>query len=125
MKTYTVTIDEDGTKHWFLGDKLHREDGPAVEYANGNKLWYINDKRHREDGPAVEWSDGDKWWYINGKRHREDGPAVENANGYKAWYINGEHLTQEEFNQRTTKNLTPVVKVVEIDGIKYELKRVE
>ena len=54
--------------------KRHREDGPAIEYANGNKVWYINDKLHREDGPAVEYANGDKEWYINGKRHREDGP---------------------------------------------------
>ncbi len=34
--------DEDGNKYWYLNDKLHREDGPAIEYANGNKSWYIN-----------------------------------------------------------------------------------
>lgn len=25
--------------------KLHRLDGPAVEYDNGNVLWYINGKQ--------------------------------------------------------------------------------
>ena len=24
--------------------KLHREDGPVIEYINGYKYWYINDK---------------------------------------------------------------------------------
>ena len=104
-------------------EKLHREDGPAVEYIGGSKKWYLNGKRHRNDGPAVEWSDGSKYWYLNGQRHRENGPAVENADGYKYWYLNGklhredgpavEHsngskswwlnnisLTEEEFNQR-------------------------
>ena len=61
-------------------DKLHREDGPAVEYANGTKQWWFNGKRHREDGPAVEYTDGTKQWWFNGKLHREDGPAVEYAN---------------------------------------------
>jgi hypothetical protein len=42
MKIYTVKIDESGTKRWYLNDKLHRTDGPAVEYANGSKLWYLN-----------------------------------------------------------------------------------
>ena len=56
--------------------------------ADGSKFWYINDKRHREDGPAIERARGDKCWYINGKLHREDGPAVEHANGNKWWYIN-------------------------------------
>jgi len=66
------------------------------------KYWYLNDKCHREDGPAIEFASGSKWWYINGKRHRVDGPAVEYYDGYKIWYINGEELnckTQEEFEQ--------------------------
>ena len=33
---------EDGTKRWYTNDKLHREDGPAVEYPNGNKFWYLH-----------------------------------------------------------------------------------
>ena len=45
MKTYTVNISDSGCKSWFLGGKLHREDGPAVEYSNGDKHWYINDKQ--------------------------------------------------------------------------------
>jgi len=44
---------------------------------------------HREGGPAIEWANGDKFWYINGKIHRTDGPAVEYANGSNLWYING------------------------------------
>ena len=51
---------------------LHREDGPAIEYANGNKIWYINGELHREDGPAVEYARGDKEWYIEGQRYLED-----------------------------------------------------
>jgi hypothetical protein len=45
----------------------HREDGPAIEWADGGKDWYINNKLHRIDGPAIEWSDGRKEWYLNGK----------------------------------------------------------
>ena len=44
MKTYTVKIDDNGTKRWYSNGKLHREDGPAIEYANGSKSWYINGK---------------------------------------------------------------------------------
>ena len=64
---YKVKVYADGTKHWFLNGKLHREDGPAVELANGTKSWYLNGKYHREDGPAVERADGTKEWYLNGK----------------------------------------------------------
>ena len=106
MKEYIVKVYNNGDRHWFLNDKLHREDGPAAEYADGFKAWFINDKRHREGGPAIVYADGDKAWYINGKRHREDGPAVEYAGGYKAWYINGKELTEEEFNNRNKVEIT-------------------
>lgn len=78
-----------GNKFWFKNDKIHREDGPAVEYANGYREWRLNGKKHRLDGPAVEWKNGDKHWYQNGLLHREDGPAVELANGKKEWFQNG------------------------------------
>jgi hypothetical protein len=35
----------------------------------GNVFYYNeNDKLHRDDGPAVEWANGDKEWWLNGKR---------------------------------------------------------
>ena len=45
----------------------HREDGPAVEYANGLREWWVNGMRHRENGPAIEWPDGTRWWYFRGR----------------------------------------------------------
>jgi hypothetical protein len=71
-------------------------------YTNGDKYWYLNGKLHREEGPAMEWANGDDFWYLNGKLHREDGPAVAHSDGYKAWYLNDEPLTEEEFNERMT-----------------------
>ena len=53
-------VGKDGTIKWYKNGLLHREDGPAIEWADGGKEWYINDKLHREDGPAVEYSDGTK-----------------------------------------------------------------
>jgi hypothetical protein len=46
--TYTVNVYRSGTKQWFLNNKLHREDGPAIEWANGDKEWYLTGQRHRE-----------------------------------------------------------------------------
>ena len=69
-------------------------------YSNGNKEWRFNGKLHRKDGPAVEFLDGDKYWWSNDKLHREDGPACEYASGTKEWFINGKKLTEEEFNNR-------------------------
>lgn len=71
-------------------------------YEDGTKKWYLNGKIHREDGPAVEWASGDKKWYINGKLHREDGPAFEGSDGTKYWYINGVEYTEDEFNRKVT-----------------------
>ena len=89
-----------GGKEWFLNGKLHREDGPAWEDADGSKFWYLNGKLHREDGPAIERTNGAKVWYLNGKYHREDGPAIEFANGDKHWYLNGKLHRETEFNEK-------------------------
>ena len=94
MKEYKVEVYENGTRHWYLNDKRHREDGPAIEYSNGDRYWYLNDKLHREDGPAVEYADGDKFWYINGKE-----------------------LTEEEYNNRNNVEVTleDIAKAMNID----------
>jgi hypothetical protein len=62
-------VNKNGTKIWWLNGKLHREDGPSIEYTDGCKLWHLNGKLHREDGPAVEWVDGAEYWYLNDKRY--------------------------------------------------------
>ena len=36
-------VGKDGTKRYYNeNNQLHREDGPAIEYADGDKYWYIN-----------------------------------------------------------------------------------
>jgi hypothetical protein len=91
-------------KVWKLNDRFHREDGPAIEWAegSGDKCWYLYGELHREDGPAFEGTDGVKIWFLNGELHREDGPAVEEANGCKEWWYQGKKLdcnSQEEFER--------------------------
>ena len=104
MIEYTVKVNDYGTKEWYLNNKLHREDGPAIEYSNGGKSWYLNGERHREDGPAVEWINGYKEWYLNGKLHREDGPAIEGKDNYESWFLNGEYLTKKQHRKATRKH---------------------
>ena len=70
---------------------------------NGTRKWRLNGRLHREDGPAVEYASGARQWYLNGKCHREDGPAFEYADGTPEWFLNGEHYTEEEFNKKTAK----------------------
>ena len=94
-------VDADGTKRWWLNNKLHRDNGlPAVEYADGTKRWYLNGKLHRDNGlPAIEYADGSKSWYINGERHRDNGlPAIEWSNETKVWwYLNDKKFTEPEY----------------------------
>jgi len=63
-----VEIDKDyfGTIYYILDGKLHREDGPAMVFADGSKLWYRNGELHREDGPAIEYASGNRQWFVNG-----------------------------------------------------------
>ena len=70
----------------------------CVECTDGTKVWWVNEKLHRTDGPAIEYDNGYKAWYLNGKRHRIDGPAIEYADGSKEWWVNGVSMTEEEFN---------------------------
>lgn len=67
-----------------------------------HKAWYVDDRLHRENGPAVIQYNGTEEWWLNGVRHREDGPALESANGIKEWWINGKKInctSQEEFKR--------------------------
>ena len=115
------TIDSNGTKNWELNGDLHREGGPAVEWASGTKFWYQNGKLHREDGPAVESANGNKFWYTHDKRHRIDGPAVEYADGYKAWYINGKELTFKQWLSAVWDTLSKEdQKYYAFNGFEYE-----
>jgi hypothetical protein len=62
----TLTIDQLGNKFWKnRKEKIHRIDGPAVEWIGGGMAWYVNGERHREDGPATIYENGDKEWWIN------------------------------------------------------------
>ena len=72
MSEPIIEIDEYGTKVWYLNGKLHRKDGPAIEYANGYKEWWFNGLRHREDGPAREYIDGDKEWWLNSRQYSKE-----------------------------------------------------
>jgi len=102
MKEYRVKVYENRIEWYNLDGQLHRENGPAVEYANGTKEWYVNDRRHREDGPAIEWVDGSKFWYIN-----------------------DQELTKEEFEARNKVELTldEIAEKFGIDVNKLKIKK--
>jgi hypothetical protein len=123
---YNVKVFKNGDKEWYLNGKLHREDGPAAEWADGNKFWCLNGNLHRKDGPAIEYADGTKAWYINGNCHRENGPAYEYADGTKEYYLDGIKYSEKEFLAKTSvKELVSCAgKVLEFEGKKYKLVEV-
>ena len=49
MIEYTVRVWNDGNKFWYLNGKMHREDGPALEYPDGGKRWYLNNRLMSEE----------------------------------------------------------------------------
>ena len=87
--TFTgVVKDEGGAIAHYVDGKYHRENEPAIMYLDGSNFWHLNGKLHRTDGPALEWL-GNKQWHLNSKLHRTDGPAIEHADGRKGWWFNG------------------------------------
>lgn len=84
--------EEYGRVVYYKDDTPHREDGPAIEWADSGKQWIVNGVTHRIGGPAFERADGHKEWWVNGKRHRLEGPAIVWANGSETWFVDGEKV---------------------------------
>ena len=100
---YFVYVDSYGNTFWYKDQEhtlLHRLGGPAFT-SSGMSSWYQNGQLHREDGPAIEFATGGEEWYQNGKLHRVDGAAINWANGTKSWYLNGKKITQEQHKRLT------------------------
>ena len=68
-----VVVDEYGTRKYYNhAGQLHRDAGPAVEYANGTGLWVHNGVLHRADGPAMVYADGTCEWWVHGVNYTEE-----------------------------------------------------
>lgn len=75
----------------------------VLVYSNGDRRWYLDDLLHREDGPAFEFASGTKHYFLKGRRHRENGPAIEAASGVKKWYLGGVQYTEENWKVAVAK----------------------
>ena len=50
-KEQFIHVDSDGDRLYYSDRKMtirHREDGPAIEYADGDKEWWVDDKNLSE-----------------------------------------------------------------------------
>jgi len=102
-----------------------KEEPIMTTTSDGAKMWYLHGKRHREDGPAIEWANGTKSWFINGKLHREDGPAIECADGTKEWWMHGKQLLEQEFincNEPLELTLEQIAKKFNVSVNKLRIK---
>lgn len=92
-----MLVDREGNQYWFKNYQLHRENAPAIIFANGKKYWYKNDLLHREDGPAMEFWHGVNKWYIDGKElTQEQINAIEEKN---------------QLNENINKSISPIKKI--------------
>lgn len=44
----------------------------TVRVASNSTKWLLNGRLHREDGPAIEWADGGEHWYLTGVRYSKE-----------------------------------------------------
>ena len=89
-----------GTKMYHINGELHRENGPAIDYGDGTMEYYIHGKRHRDDGPAFVCLPASTEYWLNGELHRVDGPAIERPDGSVEYRLDGKKVTREEFEKR-------------------------
>ncbi len=89
-------IYADGTQIWYQHGERHRDNGPALIWPDGMQEWWQHGEIHRDDGPAIITPMGGQFWYQHGEWHRDDGPAVVRANGTQEWYWHGKQVTKEE-----------------------------
>ena len=86
---------------------------PSVSWVGGTKFWYYGNGRklHRDDGPAIEWNFGAEEWYMMGNRHRADGPAYTDPteNIIEWWWQDEEY----EFNEFVIKAEWSNEKIIE------------
>ena len=61
----TMFMDE---RHHDAGGWLHRDDGPAIVFADGARVWMQHGALHRAGGPATEGSGGSPAWRRHGGR---------------------------------------------------------
>lgn len=55
-------------RYCYADDVLHCETGPAVHGCDGTVAYYCRGVLHRDDGPAIVWANGDQEFWRDGKQ---------------------------------------------------------
>ena len=61
---------------------------PAAEII---QFFDSNNKLHRSNGPAIDFRDGDWVWRLHGKQHRYYGPSDRFSKKYY-WFVHGRYI---------------------------------
>lgn len=77
-----IKWDSSSKNNLYASGLLHKEDGPAY-IDKFIEVWYIDDKHHRDNGPAVCRSNGELAWWKHGVRLSVDKERLLNI-----WYKN-------------------------------------
>jgi len=75
-----IWIDGVGTDFWFKNNQLHREDGPAVIYADAATQWYLEGDEYSKETHKLEMD----------RRRRAKTYAAATANGTMDFVIDAE-----------------------------------
>ena len=77
---------------------VYTKDSPeGIELTKDERMEFDKSLLHRENNPAIAYADGEQRWYKNGKYHRLDGPAEVYADGEQRWWINDESYSEEDY----------------------------
>lgn len=72
MSEYKVKVYSDGRKYHLHNGKLDCEELPSVVWPDGTKIWYVDERVHRINGPAIVYFDGAVRWYLRGQEQPEE-----------------------------------------------------
>ena len=90
--------------------KINNMKEQYVKITTDGSKFYYNHRRmslldmHRENGPAVKWANGNREWYLYGVPHKQ-----KYRNGKVTWMLNRKTVTKKEhhaFYNRQKKTVT-------------------
>ena len=91
LNNFTFVLILFDSIRFYKNNKLHNKNGPAIICNDEYKVWCINGLYHREDGPAVEYANGVKQW-----RYKDEFYGENNYFTIESWKEKVEELKHEE-----------------------------
>lgn len=99
---YIVRTDINGAKYWYFDGQLHREYGPAVEFASGDGMWYKHGVYQRPVTP--EDMNIIKKWY--------DKELLKKSKSIKSQKENYSSLNSTEYSDKAIKSSLAVTEIL-------------